>query len=239
MRQPEGSALAPGDRVAKIAVDVTRPETISRMVSQVEDRWGGFDLVVNNAGYGEFGVFESITSEEIQRNFDVNVFGVMNVMRLTLPHFRARGKGAFINVSSGGGIIGLPSTSVYLSTKFALEGFTESVWYELDAINVSVKLVEPGGVETPFITKIGKQAGERPVPTDYSQYDARIKKRISQLSWPRSTPGEIAEVIWTAANDGTRQLRYFHGPGIQHLVEARRTAGEASYQELIRAEFKT
>jgi NAD(P)-dependent dehydrogenase (short-subunit alcohol dehydrogenase family) len=91
------------------------------------DRFGKLDAVINNAGYGQYGVFEGVSAEKIQQNFDVNLFGVMNVMRAVIPIFRQQGGGLIINVSSVGGLVGLPGISTYLSTKFALKGFTESV----------------------------------------------------------------------------------------------------------------
>jgi len=237
MRNPEVHPHSTIKNVTTMKMDVTVKSSISDAVAEIQTKFGNIDLLINNAGYGEFGVFEGISDERIRANFDVNVFGVMDVMRSVIPLMRQRRSGTIINVSSGGGIIGLPSTAVYLSTKFALEGFTESIWYELDAVGIRAKLVEPGGIETPFIQKIAGQAARNAAPLEYAQYQARISKRMGELNWKRSTADEIAEVVWGAATDESSQLRYFYGPGIAHLIASRRTAGEPEYERTIRGEF--
>lgn len=237
LRSPETFGQPETADLSILPLDVTDERSIEQALAIAYERHGSIDVVVNNAGFGEFGVFEGIADERIRANFEVNVFGVMNVMRAVLPRMREEGRGTIVNISSGGGIVGLPSTSIYLSTKFALEGFTESIWYELDGLGIGIKLVEPGGIETPFLQKIAGQATVNIPPQDYAEVQQRIRRRMVELSWKRSTALEIADVVWEASTDGKNQLRYFHGPGIQHLIDARRTAGEAVYEKLIRAEF--
>lgn len=237
LRIPETYGEAETADLSILPLDVTDKHSIERALAIAYQRHGAIDVVVNNAGFGEFGVFEGITDDRIRANFEVNVFGVMNVIRAVLPRMRDVGRGTIVNISSGGGIIGLPATSVYLSTKFALEGFTESIWYELDGLGIGIKLVEPGGIETPFLKKIAGQAAVNIPPHDYAEFQLKIRRRMDELSWERSTALEIADVVWEASTDGKKQLRYFHGPGIQHLVHSRRTAGEPAYEKLIRAEF--
>jgi short-subunit dehydrogenase len=114
--------------------------------------------LINNAGYGQYGFFEAIPAEKIQKNYDVNVFGVMSVMRAIVPIFRKQGGDLILNISSCGGLIALPAISIYLSTKFAIEGFTESVSYELASQNIVVKMVEPGGGDTAFHARAAADA---------------------------------------------------------------------------------
>ena len=118
--------FGPLDNVLVSELDVTDPASIERAITAGIARFGKLDVVVNNAGFGQYGVFEGVPDEKIQRNFDVNLFGVMNVMRAVLPIYRQQGEGMILNVSSVGGLVGLPGISIYLATKFALEGFTES-----------------------------------------------------------------------------------------------------------------
>lgn len=228
---------APQENVLRARLDVTDMDSIESAIAAGTERFGQIDVVVNNAGYGEFGVFEAIEDAKIRANFDVNLFGVMNVTRAILPRFRARRGGLIVNVSSGGGIIGLPATGIYLSTKFALEGFSESIWYELDALGIGLKIVEPGGIETPFLAKIAAQAATNVPPADYQPFIERIDARMAELDWERSSPEEIAEVIWTSVTDGSRRLRYFHGPGIRHLVDGRHHGTDQDYEALMRREF--
>jgi NAD(P)-dependent dehydrogenase (short-subunit alcohol dehydrogenase family) len=227
--------LPPG--MHAVEMDVTQSEQVQTAIDAAVAEFGGIDVVVNNAGFGEFGLFEGISPEKVRASFEVNVFGVMNVMRAALPHFRSRQAGVFVNISSAGGIIGMPAMSVYLTTKFALEGFSESAWFELASQGVAVKLIEPGGVETPFLSKIANIRQRNPPPEDYAAFVAHNDKVMSQLGWPRSTPIEIAEIVFGAATDGTSKLRYFAGPGVEHMVSARHTFDDERYEIYMRAEF--
>jgi short-subunit dehydrogenase len=121
-------------------LDVQDPQSIQKAIEAGIGRFGAIEALVNNAGFGLYGLFESTSREKIQEQFDVNVFGVMEVTRAILPHFRKNKRGLIINVSSAGGIVTLPLMSVYLSTKFAIEGFSESLAYELSSQNIVVKL---------------------------------------------------------------------------------------------------
>src|SRR6202021_3104217 len=118
---------------------VTDPASINRAIEASIKRFAKLDVVINNAGYGQYGIFETIPQKNIQSNFDVNLFGVMNVIRAIVPVFRKQKEGIILNVSSAGGFVGLPSVSIYISTQFALEGFTESLAYELASQNIVVK----------------------------------------------------------------------------------------------------
>ncbi len=227
--------LLPG--MVVLAMDVAESEQVDAGIEAVIAEFGAIDVVVNNAGIGEFGVFEAIEDEKVRASFEVNVFGVMNVMRVVLPHFRERQSGVFVNISSAGGIIGMPAMSVYLTTKFALEGFSESIWFELASQGVAVKLVEPGGVETPFLSKIAETRRQNPAPDGYADFVAHNDDVMSQLAWPRSTPMQIADVVFGAATDGTSRLRYFAGPGVEHMVRARHTFDDERYEIFMRAEF--
>lgn len=150
MRRPASSNSEKRDNVLHLPLDVTDHSSIEKALADGGKHFGSIDVVVNNAGYGEFGVFEAIDDNKIRANFEVNVFGVMNVIRAILPAWRKRKSGTIINVSSAGGIIGLPAIGFYLSTKFALEGFSESIWYELDALGICLKIVEPGVTASPM-----------------------------------------------------------------------------------------
>jgi len=142
--------LAGRDNVLVSRLDATDRASIDQAIKTSIERFGKLDAVINNAGYGHYGIFETIPQKSIQSNFDVNLFGVMNVVPAIVPVFRKQKEGLILNVSSVGGLVGLPSISIYISTKFALEGFTESLSYELASQNIVVKIVEPGGGDTAF-----------------------------------------------------------------------------------------
>ncbi|WP_448536851.1 SDR family oxidoreductase [Sphingobium yanoikuyae] len=220
-----------------IPMDVTRPDQVRDAVATAICEYGTIDAVINNAGVAEFGVFEAISPERVRTSFEVNVYGVMNVMRAAVPHFRNRKAGTFVNISSAGGRVGMPAMSIYLATKFALEGFSESAWFELAALGIAVKLVEPGGVETPFLEKIARTRSDNVPPEDYADFMRHNDQVMSGLAWPRSTPKEIADIVFLAATDGSSRLRYFAGPGVAHMIDARTTLDDERYELFMRAEF--
>src|SRR5579862_6920659 len=203
--------LAGRDNVFVTRLDVTDPASIDQAIKASIEIFGKLDAVINNAGYGQYGIFETIPQKNIQSNFDVNLFGVMNVIRAIVPVFRKQKEGLILNVSSVGGLIGLPSISIYLSTKFALEGFTESLSYELASQNIVVKMVEPGGGDTAFHARSSKLNTGDGCIDSYGPFLERANAALGKLAQRMATPECIASVIYCAATDGTNRLRYFAG----------------------------
>lgn len=222
-----------------VALDVQDEASIGRAVKAGIEKFGSIDVVINNAGFSVFGVFESVSPKKVLEQFEVNVFGVMNVTRAVLPHFRARKSGMFVNVSSGAGVFTFPMLSLYHASKFALEGFSESLAYELGALGIGVKIVEPGGVATKFDERTGSEMATLTPIADYAPFVDHTMKLFAGLSANRhgdvsATPEKIAQVMFDAATDGTAQLRYVATDAIKPLVQARRTAGEEGYIKMMR-----
>jgi len=241
MRDPSKAAgLELGQGVYAVGLEVTDRQSIEAAVDQVLARFGGIDVVVNNAGFGLFGPFEATPPERIADQFAVNLFGVMDVTRAVLPHFRARRAGCIVNVGSGAGVFGLPMLSLYTASKFALSGFTESLSYELATLGIVVKLVEPGGVtSTGFGARSAVEAGGLTDIPDYAPAlaaGAGVFDGLRQAA-ESNTAEQVAEVIFEAATDGTARLRYIATADIAPLVEARRTLGEEAYMDLMRRRF--
>jgi len=161
----------------------------------------------------------------------------MNVVRAIVPVFRKQKQGLILNVSSVGGLVGLPSISIYLSTKFALEGFTESLSYELASQNIVVKIVEPGGGDTAFHARASKLNSEDGGIDSYGPFLARANAALGKLAKGMATSERIAAVIYGAVTDGTKRLRYFAGDDVKHLVEARRNLSDEDYETYMRAQF--
>jgi NADP-dependent 3-hydroxy acid dehydrogenase YdfG len=133
-----------------LRLDVTDIESIKSAIAETLDKFGRIDAVVNNAGYGLIGPFEAATPEQIEKQFQTNVFGLMNVYREVLPYFREQRRGFIVNVASVGGRVTFPLYSLYHATKWAVEGFSESLQYELEQFNIRVKIIEPGPIKTDF-----------------------------------------------------------------------------------------
>jgi NAD(P)-dependent dehydrogenase (short-subunit alcohol dehydrogenase family) len=236
MRRPEE---IPGAFVTKL--DVEEPESIRASIEAGVTRFGRIDAVVNNAGYGQFGVFEMTPDEKVRQQFAVNVFGVMDVVRAVLPHFRQNRGGTIVNVSSGAGVFALPMASLYNASKFALEGFTEALSYELGALNIRVRIVEPGGVpSTRFGERSAREAASSLQIPDYDPFIAGSNEVYAQLrasrgAAPDSTAEHVATVIFEATTDPSDQLRYVATSDIVPLVEARRQTSERQYMAFMRA----
>jgi NAD(P)-dependent dehydrogenase (short-subunit alcohol dehydrogenase family) len=237
MRSPEkGTELTRLDNVLVARLDVQQPETITAAIGQGIDRFGQVDVLVNNAGYGEFGVFEAATEEQVRSQFEVNVFGVMNTIRTLLPHLRERKQGMIINISSGAGRFTLPMLSLYASSKFALEGFSEALSFELAALNIVVKIVEPGGTHTNFTNVSFGRSSNHALPEGYGPFvEAAGKQFASLVDTEMITAGEVAAVIYRAVTDGKDTLRYVAGSeGFRKRLAARFTMPDQAYVDSVK-----
>ncbi|WP_044562259.1 SDR family oxidoreductase [Azospirillum sp. B4] len=240
MRTPDTHRLPARENILVTRLDVLDPASIDAAIAAGITRFGAIDVLVNNAGFGLFGVFEATPRPKVMEQFAVNVFGVMDVTRALLPHFRQRQTGVVINVSSGAGIFTLPMISLYCASKFALEGFSEALSYELASVGVTVKIVEPGGVtSTRFGERSEAEAATATDLADYRPFVAAVQETFTGLRAARagSTAQEVAETIFTAATDGTDQLRYVATQDIKPLVAARRETSEERYMALMRGQF--
>ena len=234
MRDPSKAGdLASLNNVEVLKLDAEDQSTSETAIQQGIKRFGKIDVVVNNAGYGLFSVFEGASREAIQKQFATNVFGAMDVVRAILPHFRANKKGTIINVSSGAGAIGFPMASIYSSSKFALEGWSEGLRYELGALGITVKIIEPGGaMATGFMARVGGEASSVQLIEDYLPWLEQIGKLyvgVGEAADPDAVDKVVA-AIFAAATDGTDQLRYTPTNDIAPILNARRSTSEAEYQ---------
>jgi NAD(P)-dependent dehydrogenase (short-subunit alcohol dehydrogenase family) len=240
MRRPdEETDLTQHADMLVARLDVQDPATIETAIAAGIARFGRIDALVNNAGFGLFGLFEGTSRAKIAEQFDVNVFGVMDVTRALLPHFRENQGGIILNVGSGAGVFTLPMLSLYCASKFALEGFTEAISYELASQNIAVKMIEPGGVvSTKFGQRSGAEASQNASLPDYDAFVAHTNEVFAGLRGARlATEDDVARVIYGAATDGSAQLRYVATEDIKPLVRARREASEGEYISLMRSRY--
>lgn len=241
MRTPsQAPELARLPNVLVTRLDVQDRASIDSALKAGAGRFGGLDVVVNNAGFGLHGIFEATAREKIFEQFEVNVFGVMDVIRAVLPVFAQRGGGAIVNVSSGAGVFTLPMISLYCASKFALEGFSEALSYELLSQNVLVKIVEPGGVvDTRFVTRSAGEQAQTAPPARYADFVRATEDIFAQLRNDRAgaTSEDVAKVIYEAATDTSGRLRYVATADIQPLVKMRRETSEEAYLAFMRERF--
>jgi NAD(P)-dependent dehydrogenase (short-subunit alcohol dehydrogenase family) len=234
MRSPDTS-FAALDGVLVTRCDVTDKDSITSAVAAALGRFGAIDVLVNNAGYGSFGALETAPDEVVRQQFEVNLFGLIDVTKAVLPGMRARRKGVVVNVSSIGGRATFPFSTLYHATKFALEGLTESLQYELNPLGISCKLIEPGGYKTNFAGRSMSFYGG----AGLADYQPRLDKFAGMLEqWPMSSNiGEVADVIFAAATDGTERLRYPVGHDAAPLLETRRQLDDVEFKKMMVAQI--
>lgn len=205
MRSPEKADVwTKTEKVICPRLDVTDSETIAAAISETLEYFGRIDVLVNNAGYALMGPLEGVTSEQLNRQFKTNVFGLISTIQAILPIFRRQGGGTIINVASIGGRLAFPLASCYHSTKWAVEGLSESLRYELDRDKIRVKIIEPGGIKTNFIHR-GTAWANHPVYTDMIHQVKDFSEKIND-SLPEALG--VAKTIYRAASDRSGRLRY-------------------------------
>ena len=186
-----------------VKLDVTCTESIKAAVDEVLAEYKTIDVLLNNAGYALAGAFEATSDTDVRKQFETNLFGVMNVTRAVLPHFRKQKGGIILNTTSTGGIITFPLYSIYNSTKWAIEGFMEALQYELKSFNIVIKNVEPAAVRSEFTENISFVSN-----ADYDEYARKIQRNMIASYTNAPTADVVAKVIYQAATDNKSKLRY-------------------------------
>jgi short-subunit dehydrogenase len=234
MRSPEKeSELQNLKNVVVIKLDVTDEVSINQAINSIKQTYGRIDVLVNNAGYGLMGAFEDSSSEKIEKQFKTNVFGLMNVTRAVLPMMRQQNKGKVINVSSIGGKLGIPLYSSYHATKFAIEGFTESLRFELKPFGIDVALIEPGAISTNFLSSsadISKPDESSP----YKEYFSRVYNSYVKTSQSASSPDVVAKKILKVALSNKPSLRHPVGGGAELMMPMRKILPDCAVETLVK-----
>lgn len=239
MRTPEKETeLQQLENITVGRLDIEDADSIEKTINTSIEKFGKINVVVNNAAFGQYGLFEALTPEQIRHQFEVNVFGTMNVTRAILPHFRENKGGMVLNISSAGGRIGIPLISMYVSSKFALEGFSEALSYELASQNIIVKLVEPGGVATPFHEVSAKRYAINPALTDYDKYTAAFGMKMESMYKGIASAEEVAGEVYRAVTDDSDQFRYVVGNDAEGWISAKTSMSDLEFTRNMRELFK-
>ncbi|MBU3676714.1 MAG: SDR family oxidoreductase [Chitinophagaceae bacterium] len=211
MRRPEEEKEL--NRLSDVLVcklDVLDLDSIADAVEQAIKRYGKIDVLLNNAGYGAYGPLETFPREKILRQFNTNVIGLMDVTRAILPHFRKNKGGIIMNVSSMGGKMTFPLGSLYHGTKFAVEGISESLRYEVEEFGGKVKIIEPGAINTDFAGR-SFDFNVDPNVSEYQSIVSKIMQVFPQMVKNASSTDVVTRTIYEAATDGKNKLRYMAG----------------------------
>ncbi|MEI6412123.1 MAG: SDR family oxidoreductase [Bacteroidota bacterium] len=229
MRKPEAETeLGATPNITLLPLDVTNPEQIKETVQKALAS-GPVDVVFNNAGYGLVGPLEGISDEQLVRQIDTNLLGVMRVTQAFIPHFREKQSGLFITTTSIGGLVTFPFNSVYHATKWALEGWSESMAFELKRFGIGIKTVSPGGIRTDFVSRSLDMGSHEAYKEDVQKVMAAFANPDRQAN--QSTPEQIAEVVYEAATDGKDQLRYVAGKDAQASYAQRLAVGDEAFRK--------
>ena len=222
-----------GDDILPLQVDVTDRAAVTAAVDEAVDHFGGLDIVVNNAGYGLFGMVEEVTETQARDQVEVNLFGPLWVTQAVLPYLRARGGGHIIQVSSIAGVFSLPGLGIYHASKYGLEGFTASLAAEVKAFGVKVTLVEPAGYATDWAGPSAVHAERSPV---YDDFRAAMARPAGKRGDPSATRAAILQVV----DADEPPLRIFFGQGPLAVIKkeyAGRIAEWEAWDEVSQAAF--
>ena len=237
MRQPDAAgdlAALPG--VVVLPLDVTSEQSVASAVADVVARFGRLDAVVNNAGFAVDGIFEGADDATIRRQFETNVFGLMRVTRAAIPVMRRQGSGTLVQVSSMGGRVTFPLYSIYHATKWAVEGFSESLAFELRPFGIRIRLVEPGAIRTDFYGR-SREPIAAPPEAGYDDLVARCEAISLAGGRGGSSPEVVADTIVRAMLDRGWRLRYPVAPPAPLLMVLRKLLPEAWFLRLIRRRY--
>ncbi len=219
-----------------LELDVTNDKSVANTIDIIGNRHQRIDVLVNNAGYEHHGAVEELSMDEIRAQFETNFFGAVRVMKAVLPIMRKQRSGTIVNVSSIGGLIGVPLNSAYVGSKFALEGFSESMKYELEGFGIKVILIEPGAVKTNYLDN-AKQAQKAMNPdSPYAEFSkkmsAGVKERFKEAS--SSSPNQVAEVILSAIKSEKPNTRYLVGNDAIAIKERRKNSSDSELEVWIK-----
>jgi NAD(P)-dependent dehydrogenase (short-subunit alcohol dehydrogenase family) len=221
-----------------IQLDVNDDKSVKDAIAKIVTEKDRIDVLVNNAGYGLFGSIEDVSIEEMKAQFETNFFGVMRVTQLVLPIMRKQKSGTIVNVSSVGGRISLPVLSAYNSTKFALEGLSESMSYELEPFGIKVVIIEPGVIRTNIMNSsiFAKKAQDPKSP--YFSLIQKVENNFKLMMENKSSPPEeVAKVILGALTSKNPQLRYTVGDDAATMIQARVNMSDNEFKKMIMQNF--
>ena len=237
MRNPNHETeLTQLDRMFVTRLDVQEPASIDSAVGAALERFGTLDVLVNNAGYGAYGPLEATPIDSIRRQFEVNVLGLLATTRAVLPTFRTNRRGTIVNISSVGGRLAFPLGSLYHGTKFAVEGISEALQYELAAIGARVKVVEPGGMRTEFAGRSFELNNDTTM-SEYQPLAQSLFDLLGPMLEQGSTPEAIAEIVYAAAIDSSDRLRFEAGPDAAAMLAQRRTTDDDAFYAGMKQQF--
>jgi NAD(P)-dependent dehydrogenase (short-subunit alcohol dehydrogenase family) len=246
VRKLEGEGLNQIIEIAKnenlplqvIQLDVNNDKSVTDAINRIAKEKGRIDVVVNNAGYDLMGALEETSMDEIKGQFETNFFGAVRVMQAAIPMMRKQGGGIIVNITSVGGRITFPLNSPYHATKFALEGLSESMQYELEPLGIKIIVIEPGGVGSNFLKNLKMASNTSdPLNSPYRSMQSSISEYFKQWSQNLMHPSEVAKAILQAVTADNPDFRYVVGKDAITALEARRNMSDREFQNLMKKQI--
>ena len=216
-----------------LQLDVNDKSSIDNAINRIKTEEKRIDVLINNAGYGLVGFFEELGLDEIRKQFETNFFGVLNVTKKVIPIMREQNSGTIINLSSGAGQVGFPGISAYVSTKFAIEGFSESLMYELFPFGIRVIIIEPGVIKTNFFNNCIVSDKSSKKGSLYSNSLKKIQNNIELMQEHATPPVEVAKVILQALKTDEPKQRYVVGNDAVMILEAKRSLSDIEFKKMM------
>jgi NAD(P)-dependent dehydrogenase (short-subunit alcohol dehydrogenase family) len=217
-------------------VDERSVENAIRSITTAES--SRIDVLVNNAGYTVNGAFEELAMEEIKAQFETNLFGVIRVIQAVLPIMRRQKSGIIVNISSAVGRFGYPGGSAYVSTKFAVEGLSESISYELEPFGIKVVLIEPGVIRTNIVNSMVTAKKSQDSNSPYSQLMQKVARSLGHMMENASSADVVAKVVLKAVTTENPSLRYLAGKDIETWMEAKRSMSDEEFYKMMKENLK-
>ena len=214
-----------------LRLDVTDGSSVVNAINNILNEKKSIDVVVNNAGYGLMGSVEDSSLDEIKAQFETNFFGAIRVMKEVIPIMRKQKTGTIVNVSSVAGRIGFPMGSAYVSSKFALEGLSESMVYELKQFGIKIVLIEPGVINTKFAFVTPKKASDK--KSSYSQLMNKMEENLFSTISNGTSPKEVAAIILRAITEESSEHRYLVGNDALEFINARKNSTDEEFEKII------
>ncbi len=221
--------------ISVIELDVDKEDSIVAAIKKVIFDANRIDVLVNNAGYGQFGCTEDVSIDEFRQQFETNFFSIVRIIQEVAPIMRKQGSGIIVNISSVVGRMGLPGSPAYVSTKFALEGLSECLRYELGMFGVKTTLIEPGVIKTNFLKSM--KIPESKTDPKYKQLTDNMLAGLKMMVEMGTSPSQVAEVVIKAIHDDEILPRYIAGTDAAMFLEAKRSKSDLEFEKYMAKEL--
>jgi len=218
-----------------IELDVDKEESIVSGIKKIIEESGRLDVLVNNAGYGQFGCTEDVSVEDFRKQFETNFFSIVRIVQEVAPIMRNQNSGIIVNISSVAGRMGLPGSPAYISSKFALEGFGECLRYELGQFGIKTTLIEPGVIKTNFFESM--KIPDSKTDPKYKQLTDHIHSGLKMMVELGTPPSQVAEVIIKAIHDDEMLPRYIVGTDAAMFMEAKKMKTDIEFEKYLSKEL--